>query len=104
MQSDSSAASREEVMGTDPETYATAQEMAAKYKISTDTVRRKVNTGAWPCDQIGRLYRFSPEQQRGIALGLLELLRLILGGQQAHKWVMCLNWTVIPPSPLMRPW
>lgn len=45
------------------ETYATAQDMAAKYKITPDTVRRKVMDGSWPCDRIGRLYRFSPAQQ-----------------------------------------
>jgi hypothetical protein len=47
--------------------YATAQEMAAKYRIGADTVRRRVQSGAWPCDRIGRLYRFSPAQQDEIA-------------------------------------
>lgn len=47
--------------------YATAQEMAAKYKLSDHTVRRKVLDGVWPCDRIGRLYRFSPDQQEEIA-------------------------------------
>ena len=47
--------------------YLTAQEMAAKYKIAPDTVRRRVADGSWPCDRIGRLYRFSPEQQDEIA-------------------------------------
>lgn len=47
--------------------YATPQEMAAKYKLSDHTVRRKVMDGAWPCDRIGRLYRFSPAQQDEIA-------------------------------------
>lgn len=45
------------------ESYATTQDMAAKYRIGDDTVRRKAQTGEWPCDRIGRLYRFSPEQQ-----------------------------------------
>jgi hypothetical protein len=49
------------------ESYATAQEMAAKYQITPDTVRRKVMDGSWPCDRIGRLYRFSPDQQDEIA-------------------------------------
>ncbi|TQJ40599.1 excisionase family DNA binding protein [Arthrobacter sp. SLBN-112] len=47
--------------------YATAQDMAAKYRIGVDTVRRKVQTGEWPCDRIGRHYRFSPTQQDEIA-------------------------------------
>jgi len=49
------------------ESYATTQDMAAKYQIGDDTVRRKAQTGEWPCDRIGRLYRFSPAQQDEIA-------------------------------------
>ena len=49
------------------ESYATAQDMAAKYRIGADTVRNKAQTGEWPCDRIGRLYRFSPDQQDQIA-------------------------------------
>lgn len=49
------------------ESYATAQDMAAKYRIGADTVRRKAQTGEWPSDRIGRLYRFSPAQQDEIA-------------------------------------
>ncbi|WP_028265901.1 hypothetical protein [Arthrobacter sp. MA-N2] len=49
------------------ESYATAQDMATKYRLSNHTVRRKVQTGEWPCDRIGRLYRFSPAQQDEIA-------------------------------------
>ncbi len=49
------------------ESYATTQDMAAKYRISDDTVRTKAQTGEWPCDRIGRLYRFSPDQQDEIA-------------------------------------
>lgn len=54
-------------MGRTSDAYATAQEMAAKYRIGADTVRRKAQTGEWPCDRIGRLYRFSPAQQDEIA-------------------------------------
>lgn len=50
-----------------PRAYATTQDMAAKYRIADETVRRKVQIGEWPCDRIGRLYRFSPEQQDEIA-------------------------------------
>lgn len=50
-----------------PDMYATAQEMAARYRIGEDTVRRKAQSGEWPCDRIGRLYRFSPAQQDEIA-------------------------------------
>jgi len=49
------------------ESYATTQDMATKYRIGDDTVRRKAQTGEWPCDRIGRLYRFSPAQQDEIA-------------------------------------
>ena len=49
------------------ESYATTQDMAAKYRIADDTVRRKAQTGEWPCNRIGRLYRFSPAHQDQIA-------------------------------------
>lgn len=49
------------------QSYATTQDMAAKYRIGDDTVRRKAQAGEWPCDRIGRLYRFSPAQQDEIA-------------------------------------
>lgn len=54
-------------MARHSESYATTQDMAAKYRIGADTVRRKAQTGEWPCDRIGRLYRFSPDQQDEIA-------------------------------------
>jgi len=54
-------------MGRISQSYATTQDMAAKYRIGDDTVRRKAQTGEWPCDRIGRLYRFSPDQQDEIA-------------------------------------
>lgn len=47
--------------------YVTTQDMAAKYRLSDHTVRRKAQTGKWPCDRVGRLYRFSPDQQDEIA-------------------------------------
>ncbi len=47
---------------TEERSYATTQEMAAKYRLSDHTVQHKVLDGAWPCDRIGRLYRFSPAQ------------------------------------------
>ncbi len=49
------------------ESYATTQDMAARFRIGDDTVRRKAQIGEWPCDRIGRLYRFSPDQQDEIA-------------------------------------
>ena len=49
------------------ESYATTQDIAAKYQIGEDTVRRRAQSGEWPCDRIGRLYRFSPAQQDEIA-------------------------------------
>lgn len=54
-------------MGRTSESYATAQDMAAKYEVGADTVRRKVQSGEWPGGRIGRLYRFSPNQQDEIA-------------------------------------
>ena len=49
------------------ESYATTQDMSDRYRIGDDTVRRKAQTGEWPSDRIGRLYRFSPNQQDEIA-------------------------------------
>lgn len=43
--------------------YATVADMSDCYRISDKTVRAKVATGEWPADRIGRLIRFSPEQQ-----------------------------------------
>jgi len=54
-------------MARTSESWATAQDMAAKYQIGADTVRSKVQAGEWPCDRIGRLYRFSPAQQDEVA-------------------------------------
>ena len=48
-------------------TYATTQDMASKYRIADETVRRKAKTKEWPSERIGRLYRFSPDQQDEIA-------------------------------------
>ena len=58
------------------QSYATTQDMAAKYRIGDDTVRRKAQTGEWPCDRIGRLYRFSPDQQD-------EIAQIVAGNQQS---------------------
>lgn len=49
------------------QSYATTQDMAERYRIGDDTVRRRAQTGEWPCDRIGRLYRFSPDQQDEVA-------------------------------------
>ena len=49
------------------ESYATTQDMAHLYRVGEDTVRRRAQSGEWPCDRIGRLYRFSPTQQDEIA-------------------------------------
>ena len=54
-------------MTRESQSYATAQDLAAKYEIGADTVRRKVQTGEWPGGRIGRLYRFSPADQDEIA-------------------------------------
>lgn len=57
------------------ESYATAQDMADRYRIGADTVRRKVQTREWPGERIGRLYRFSPDNQDDIA-------QIVAGTQQ----------------------
>lgn len=49
------------------ESYATTKDIAEQYRLADDTVRRKAQSGEWPCDRIGRLYRFSPAQQDEIA-------------------------------------
>lgn len=43
--------------------YATTTDLARRFRISERTVREKVASGAWPADRIGRLIRFSPDQQ-----------------------------------------
>lgn len=53
-------------MSRQSEHWETVQDMARRYRISEDSVRRKVKNDEWPCDRIGRLYRFSPEQQEQI--------------------------------------
>lgn len=45
------------------ERWDTVADMAETYRISDKTVRAKVASGEWPADRIGRLIRFSPEQQ-----------------------------------------
>lgn len=60
---------------TDAIGYATTQDMAAKYRIADDTVRRKASSGEWPCERIGRLYRFSPANQDEIAQILASTVR-----------------------------
>lgn len=46
--------------------WATVMDMADCYRISDKTVRAKVASGEWPADRIGRLIRFSPDQQDAI--------------------------------------
>ncbi|VXB24831.1 hypothetical protein [Citricoccus sp. K5] len=45
------------------ESWFAVADMSAQYRISDKTVRAKVASGEWPADRIGRLIRFSPEQQ-----------------------------------------
>jgi len=54
-------------MAGEEASYLTAQDMARRFNIGTDTVRRKVQTGEWPGARVGRLYRFSPAQQDEIS-------------------------------------
>lgn len=51
-------------------TWATPQDMAARLRISERTVRAKVAAGEWEADRIGRLIRFSPDQQDQIAASI----------------------------------
>jgi len=62
-------------MSRQSQSYATARDMAAKYKLSNHTVRWKAQTGEWPCDRTGRLYRFSPDQQD-------QITQIIAGAQR----------------------
>ena len=48
-------------------TWATVADLAEQYQVSERNVRQKVKDGAWPADRVGRLIRFSPEQQDQIA-------------------------------------
>lgn len=50
--------------------YATTADLAEQYRITEETVRSRVRSGEWPADRIGRLIRFSPEQQDQIAVGI----------------------------------
>lgn len=43
--------------------FATVNDQAEKYSVSPDVVYRKVDAGTWPASRIGRLIRFSPDQQ-----------------------------------------
>lgn len=47
-------------------TYATVSDMASRFNISEDAVYRRVSAGSWPASRIGRMIRFSPEQQEQI--------------------------------------
>lgn len=51
------------------EVWATPADLAARYQISVDAVRARVNrqTDPWPHARIGRMIRFSPEHQDTIA-------------------------------------
>lgn len=42
----------------------TAEDVAAKLKVSIETVYRMCRTGKWQATKVGRLYRFSPEQYK----------------------------------------
>lgn len=44
----------------------TAEDLAARFDVSVETVYRKCRTGKWPHFKIGRLYRFTPEQYKTI--------------------------------------
>lgn len=44
----------------------TAEEVAAKLKVSVETVHRMCRTHKWPHSKIGRLYRFTPEHYQAI--------------------------------------
>lgn len=50
----------------DADETLTAAEVAAKLKVSVETVYRKCKTGEWAATKIGRLYRFTPEQYQAI--------------------------------------
>ncbi|MFF1828973.1 helix-turn-helix domain-containing protein [Paenarthrobacter sp. NPDC058040] len=51
-------------MNTTP--MLTAAEIAARLKVSTETVRRMCHAGKWPHSKIGRLFRFTEEHYQSI--------------------------------------
>lgn len=48
------------------EKYLTTRDMAEKFNISPETVRRQAASGQWPASRIGNRYRFSPDHVRQI--------------------------------------
>ena len=44
----------------------TASELAARLKVSADTVRRMCHAGKWPHSRIGRQFRFTEEHYQTI--------------------------------------
>ncbi|MDI3331445.1 MAG: helix-turn-helix domain-containing protein [Micrococcus sp.] len=60
--------------------FTSVADMAEHYAVSADVVYRKVETGEWPASRIGRMIRFSPDQQDEI-----ERLVVSAGARQAPK-------------------
>lgn len=46
----------------EPDEMMTAADVAAKLRISVDTVYRMIRTQKWQATKIGSIYRFTPEQ------------------------------------------
>lgn len=57
------------------EVWATVNDLAELYKLHPNTVRNKARSEEWPSERIGKVYRFSPEQQA-------EIDRIIRSGSQ----------------------
>jgi excisionase family DNA binding protein len=52
---------------TDPEPVYTAQQLAERFQINLETVRRRVRQGLWPHTRIGpRCYRFTESHIQAI--------------------------------------
>lgn len=54
------------VLSNPDELVLTAEEVAARLRVSTETVRRQVRAGEWPALRINRALRFGPDEVRQI--------------------------------------
>ena len=53
---------REALTTSTPESYLTTREVADLFRVSYETVRRRVAAGKWPAMIIGRQARFGPDE------------------------------------------
>jgi excisionase family DNA binding protein len=63
---------REALMTSPSEAFLTTREVADMFRISYETVRRRVADGRWQALIIGRQARFGPEEIAAIRLSLVK--------------------------------